>query len=309
MNAHVIRHGLLGAAVAVLAGVGVGTAANGHPVATDTPSSSEVLMVGDSLTVGAQEYLRRDLASAGWGEIEIDAASGRSVRMGFYGSPESGLKAVDDLRGATADSDNWIVALGTNDVAVYDPAQYRSILEEMLDKIGTGHRVLWINVYLPNDAVRSALWNEALASYAAADPHGLLVADWASYASQHREWLSADGIHYTDDGYQARSAWIAEQSLVLAVTPAPAITATTSVDTPTSATAPIGPGVRWDTSRSVAGPSRSACSIELGDALTRGRLRPTNSSTDDHQGGTATWVSATPAKFRLQTIDPCCRAP
>jgi lysophospholipase L1-like esterase len=196
-----------------------------------------VLVVGDSLTVGAHEYLRDDLTSAGWDEIDIDGASGRSVRMGFYGSPDSGLKAVDDLRDTTADSPDWIIALGTNDAIVYDPAQYRAIIEEMLDKIGAGHRVLWINVYLPNDPERSALWNDALGKHAVADPIELFVADWASYARQHPEWLNADGIHYTDDGYQARSAWIAEQSLELTVAPSPATTIT-SADAATSGAAP-----------------------------------------------------------------------
>jgi hypothetical protein len=78
----------------------------------------------------------------------------------------------------------------------------------MLDRIGPGRRVVWVNLYLPGDPERMAEWNGALAVVAQERPDALRVYDWARVAARHPVWMAPDRIHHTADGYRGRArAW------------------------------------------------------------------------------------------------------
>src|SRR3954447_12798217 len=95
----------------------------------ERPRPTGVFVVGDSITTMAGGA---ELGPAGW---TVDARPGRTT-------PE-GIEVVQDhdLSGASV----VIVALGTND-AFDDAATYGRRVDQMMDAIGDGPDVIWVNV-------------------------------------------------------------------------------------------------------------------------------------------------------------------
>ncbi|HRE00309.1 MAG TPA: hypothetical protein PLV68_03365, partial [Ilumatobacteraceae bacterium] len=105
-------------------------------------------VVGDSLTARARSEHADAFAAVGWTSVAVDASSQRTIDMPTADDHRSGLDAVGRLQ-ATHDASLWVVALGTNDARWNPPARYRDLIVAMLDRIGPGHLVVWVNVYLP----------------------------------------------------------------------------------------------------------------------------------------------------------------
>jgi len=185
-------------------------------------------MIGDSLTFLAQPSVSTALTDAGWSASRIDAFEGRGVDFTLQGAPDTGLRAVDALRSQFGDNSDWIVALGTNEVLFRDPATYPGAIRRMLDRIGPGRRVMWVNTYLPDHPVQQAVWNSALEQAAAERNGDLAVFDWASRNAQHPEWMLYDNVHHNMEG---NAAWAAAIGSASAATLLPA--------RPTSIPAPI----------------------------------------------------------------------
>jgi lysophospholipase L1-like esterase len=174
--------------------------------------ATRVSVVGDSLTVGTLPYQAKDFVMSGWMGSAIDAFVSRGIRTKVARDPHTGLTAVDALRAAHGDTALWVVALGTNDSLIYRSTRYPAVIEQMLEHIGDGHRVVWVNIYLPKAAPHQSAWNEALVAVAAERPDQLTICDWATLAAQNPSWLAADHIHCNATGYQHRSAMIAAAS-------------------------------------------------------------------------------------------------
>jgi lysophospholipase L1-like esterase len=84
------------------------------------------------------------------------------------------------------------------------------LIRQMMDRIGAGHRVLWVNVYLPKMPERQQAWNAALETVAEERPDEMFLYDWASLAAENEPWLARDQVHYSGTGYRQRSSAIAE---------------------------------------------------------------------------------------------------
>jgi lysophospholipase L1-like esterase len=156
-----------------------------------------VVMVGDSITVGARRPLASGLRSLGLDVRAIDAADGRRIAVGGP-SRASGLDVVTQL-GADP-PDLWVIALGTNDVSQYTHAEeYRAAIGALLSAIPVTTPVVWVDTYLEDDPARSDVFNQALRD--TLDFRGTAsVADWSSVAPG--EGVLADGIHPSDEGAQ-----------------------------------------------------------------------------------------------------------
>ena len=165
-------------------------------------------MVGDSLTLGTLPFQADDLAAAGWTHSAIDAYVSRGIRTKVRADQHTGINAVDAIRAKSGDTNAWIVALGTNDAVIYSHDKQSDVIRMMMDHIGYGHKVMWVNVYLPEARPVQLAWNSALA--ASADERGgdMFVYDWASFAAENPRWLAHDHIHYSRDGYRFRSTAI-----------------------------------------------------------------------------------------------------
>ena len=186
----------------------------GAPVRAD--DGSLVFAIGDSLTIGMSPSLPSRVAASGWAGIRIDAFKSRGIRTKVGADPTTGIGAVASMRQRFGDTDSWIVALGTND-AGFASGTGPQLIREMLDAIGPGHRVLWVNVHLPRTPGVQQAWNTAVDQVAAERPDQMLVLDWASIAARHPGIMAQDGVHLTAAGYALMAAEVATASESLRV--------------------------------------------------------------------------------------------
>ncbi len=184
-------------------------------------SSTRVSVVGDSLTQGTLPFQAEAFANVGWGTSTIDAFISRGVRTKVKRDKNTGLTSVDAIRSKSGDSDLWIVALGTNDAGLYKRDRIAEIIASMMDKIGVGHYVMWVNIYLPAKPLRQENWNNALTTVAQDYPDSMFILDWATLAAENPNWLANDSIHCSGKGYQHRSTAIAMASRSLIPTTPP----------------------------------------------------------------------------------------
>jgi len=179
------------------------SAASASPSTTYQPVAGRVVVVGDSLTVGAEENLRK-LADLHGFTLDLSAQNGRQI--------PAGVAELQRLDAPTADL--VMIALGTNDAA--QPGFTRPAADALIDEAmaATGNApVLWMNVWRDPQTpagAKAAEFNEELV--AAQDRYPNLAAlDWASYVDDNPEIIDADGIHHTWEGYIARSRWMRDQ--------------------------------------------------------------------------------------------------
>jgi hypothetical protein len=174
-------------------------------------ASSKLVMVGDSITAGAPVgVLAAALQAGGWDAV-IDGRGGRSIlnRDTRY----SGVDAVARLKAAGTDAPTWLIALGTNDLnairgssdaAVHDTAQKRIRL--MLDAIGPGRTVYWVDVQCFTFSSTVTIFNEVVAEMTGTGELAGFVA-WGSISAPHRAEYFTDAAHLTVTGY---GVWVPE---------------------------------------------------------------------------------------------------
>jgi lysophospholipase L1-like esterase len=182
-------------------------------------------MVGDSLTVGTMPYQADDFRAQGWSRTMIDAYTNRGIKTKVRRDLHTGLTAVDAIRDSWGDTAVWIVALGTNDALIYPKRKHAQVITEMMDRIGRGHKVMWINAYVPEREPLAAAWNTSLDEVASLRDD-MYVFDWAGLAFENQTWLAIDGVHCSVLGYEKRSEMIGRASrYLLPIRTAPAPTA------------------------------------------------------------------------------------
>lgn len=185
-----------------------------------------VVYIGDSTSDGevqadyvpdAANRLAAPLANVGVQQTLPEVSGARSIVEIWHGIPNAATVAQQHVSAGFRGC--WILALGTNEAAdaragsnVGMPAR----IAHMMAIIGD-QPVMWVNAitlvhsgYYANDGMQQ--WNQDLV--AACRRHALMrVFDWAAMAKP--QWFIPDGIHYTTDGYVARTRLIA-QALVKA---------------------------------------------------------------------------------------------
>lgn len=191
-------------------GAGEASSPAGEPTAAPTQPSMDaprparlpnprVAVIGDSLSVSAEEEIRSALVSVGFEVVGFNAASGRRMVHPSQSIP-SGVSAVGELRATFAEQpDMWIVALGTNDVgAQAGRDEMVHDIDTLLAAIGPSTPVLWTNVYIEQLADESWAF-DVLVQERSATRSGLAIADWFNPA-QIEGSLAPDGIHLTPTG-------------------------------------------------------------------------------------------------------------
>jgi len=164
---------------------------------TARTAAPRVVIVGDSLTVGASPGLRALLTDV---HLRIDAKVGRAM-------PE-GSKAAAVSRAGSADL--VVVALGSNDSCAV--AECKRRVSAILAAVNPAAPVVWMQParFRPNmDNVRAAV-----SEVVTARP-GSLVLDWQPFQDAHPEILQTDRIHLTPAGYRLRAEVTASQVHVL----------------------------------------------------------------------------------------------
>jgi lysophospholipase L1-like esterase len=183
----------------VVAGCGGGDdePAGGQAGGEATGAGAPLLVLGDSLTVGARLYgdLGDALAASGWSP-EITAEDGKPVEFG-----------IEEVRMLDRVPPVVVVGFGTNPGPA--PERFGERVDELVRELttrGAGTVVWWV----PPDAGRPDRAARAAALRAAAGGP-LVVADWPATLAAHPGWVGDDGVHYTNAGYAGLAAFICEQ--------------------------------------------------------------------------------------------------
>ena len=164
-----------------------------------------VAMVGDSITVGSQPELEQAFAGIGLSDVEINAEAGR--RMVKASSITSGLDGIEQVMEDGATPDVWVIALGTNDVANYEPQQYAGVIGQLLAALPPKAKIVWVDCYLSKYKQRSQEFDTVLRQVL--DSRGnAKVVDWASVAAE--DGVLEDGVHPSGFGRGEFSQRVAE---------------------------------------------------------------------------------------------------
>jgi hypothetical protein len=156
--------------------------------AGDKPADhGSVLLIGDSLNVGIEPYLRDALA--GW-TIGTDDVVGRSTDAGL-----AALSLRRAPRGAV------VISLGTNDTPG-DVTHFRDDVDKAVGLVGRGSCVIWATIW--RDGRASEGFNAVLRETAQKWSNVRLL-DWATMLEEHPDWVAPDGTHGSPEGYQARA--------------------------------------------------------------------------------------------------------
>jgi hypothetical protein len=164
-----------------------------------------VLVIGDSLTVGAEAYLLEELRAS---EPTIDARTGRPSGEG-----------VEVLSSMIAPEHAVVVFdLGTND----DPGAPGGLAANLeAARAVAGRRCMVVSTINrpPLNGVSDAGLNAAIDRFAA-HPR-VQVADWRGAVAADPSLLAADGVHAVPDGYATRADLVARAVEACAITQAP----------------------------------------------------------------------------------------
>jgi lysophospholipase L1-like esterase len=181
------------------------------PVAAPDALPASVAVVGDSLTLSAQEEITAYLTGIGIEVLEVDGAVNR--RMARGAEPDPGVDVIEDIADDTK-PELWVVALGTNDVgSSVSPDQFGADVKTVIEAIPDGAPVVWVDLWIRDRQEQIATANEVLRSTLARRP-GTAVADWSSHGDD-AGLVAGDGIHLTDDGRYMFAATIAATTVDL----------------------------------------------------------------------------------------------
>jgi hypothetical protein len=174
--------------LALALAVGVGALAVARDDDARTGDTGSVTLVGDSLNVGVDPFLRDELD--GWG-VDANDRVGRTTREG-----------VDELRRLGSGlAPVVVVSLGTNDNDGSEE-EFRGLVEEAIEIVGPGRCLLWATVV--RDGVERTGFDRVLRAASAANESVRLV-DWAEMVAQDDSLLAADLVHGTPEGYARRA--------------------------------------------------------------------------------------------------------
>jgi hypothetical protein len=166
--------------------------------ASASAAARSLLVDGDSLAEGTKPYIPPALP--GWRVKQSTAVSRHAYEgddvMRRYGD---GLPRVIH------------VSLGTND----DPGDvggFRDAIIDVMRVAGPKRCVVWANIVRPPyQGVSYRGYNRALADESSRREN-LRVVNWVRLVRRNPEWLAADGVHVSADGYRARAQAVARSA-------------------------------------------------------------------------------------------------
>ena len=215
--------------------VGLGLAAIAGPASATTNPPTTLLVLGDSLTWGTNYFAKsqaRLAAAKNFDVVLVDSRWGRRV-SGLASTRYSGNAALKQLIADGVRPTAVIVALGTNDVAMFTKRrEYVTLIQELMTTIGNVP-VAWVNVHRidsTNTMRQSQRFNAAIGQVLANYPLAS-VFDWAQIAKSNPKVVDPDKIHLTPLGHEVRTKVYLEIAATLAQRASDMTTTTTSTTT------------------------------------------------------------------------------
>ena len=223
--------------------VGLGLAAIASPASATANPPTTLLVLGDSLTWGANYFAKsqaRLAAANNFDVVLVDSRWGRRI-SGLTSTRYSGNAALKQLIADGVRPTAVIVALGTNDVAIFTKRrEYITLIQELMTTIGNVP-VAWVNVHRIDSASttrQSQRFNSALSQVLANYPLAN-VFDWAQIAKSNPKVVDPDKIHLTPLGHEVRTKAYLE--IAAALTQRASDMTTTTTSTTTSSIVPPTP--------------------------------------------------------------------
>ena len=172
-------------AVGIAAAIAVAVRGCNEPTAGGT---GVVTLVGDSLNVGTEPYLREALP--GW-QIDAHDRVGRTTSAGV-----EELRRLGDRLAPVV-----VVSLGANDASGSE-AQFRRLAAEAIEIVGPNRCLVWATIV--RDGAGRSGFDRVLEEASAAHANVRLV-DWAAMVAGDDSLLAADLVHGTAAGYARRA--------------------------------------------------------------------------------------------------------
>ena len=235
-----LRNAVAGLIAATSVLVGLGLAAIASPANATANPPTTLLVLGDSLTWGANYFAKSQarLAAANTFDVVlVDSRWGRRT-SGLSSTRYSGNAALKQLIADGVRPTAVIVALGTNDIAIFTKRrEYVTLIQDLMTTIGNVP-VAWVNVHRIDSAstIRgsrrfNAALGQVLANYPLAN-----VFDWAEVAKNNPKVIDPDKIHLTPLGHEVRTKVYLELATTLAQRASDMTTTTTSTVPPATTT-------------------------------------------------------------------------
>lgn len=184
-----------------------------------------VVVVGDSVILGAQGPMTAAFAARGW-EVTFDAAVSRST--------SAGLDAIESHRPLLTDS--LVVSLGANDAG--NTAAFRDRVRAILDATASVPRVYWVTIREVRDYYGPA--NQAVRDVAAGRPN-VTVLDWHAATAGATDLTADDGLHLNGAGAARMTRLVTDAVVAGALPAAPPSPPPTSLPPTTAAPATVPP--------------------------------------------------------------------
>jgi lysophospholipase L1-like esterase len=160
-------------------------------------------MIGDSITVGAQQPLEAMFTRLGFSPVTVNAQKSRRIDVGRgkY-EPRAGTSVAEYVVGSTALPELWVIALGTNDAGLYRQAdEFGMVIAHMLAIIPPTAPLAWIDIYRRDYLAGSQLLNVVLRDMLAKRGNAV-VGDWYEQCTKaDARILSGDGVHPNKRGF------------------------------------------------------------------------------------------------------------
>lgn len=159
-----------------------------------------VAVVGDSLTLSAEDEIVRALNAAGMHVLAIDGVESRRMTHGGPSLPP-GTDAIDRIR-AEHDPGVWVIALGTNDVAsIGSAAGFSGEMRDVLALIPDDDPVIWVDLWIGGRETPVSDANEVIRTELRRWQGGAAVVDWFSHGTDEGV-ITGDGVHLTQSGQE-----------------------------------------------------------------------------------------------------------
>lgn len=158
-----------------------------------------IVMIGDSITVGSTPALEEAFADIGFDDVLIVSQNGKRIDRNADGNP-SGTSVATFLTSERSDrsTELWVVALGTNDVNQYPEADLRTAIDEMLAAIPPESPLVWVDTFFGTQPDGAALVNDTIAELVERRGNAT-VARWSAVADGDGV-LTGDGVHPREAG-------------------------------------------------------------------------------------------------------------
>jgi|GEM_PF-1185876 len=173
-----------------------------------TITGSQITVIGDSISVGAKSEYETQLSGADFASKTFNGVTYELIQNSKHFAMDadgnySGLTIARELE-EQGDLRTYVVfALGTNDPGAVTEEK----IDELMNLVGTNHKVVLTTNYAYENPAKYSSNNAAILAAAEKYSGKVAVADWASEAANHPNWLTS-GDSYVHPGPEGSKAFV-----------------------------------------------------------------------------------------------------